>query len=84
MVGMLGSTQRRDESEQAKSRSPPLPAFPQRCSQWFLRHIPARKDHDGKLQLTPSLPLGHKWVPGAEPPQELQAGPCPVILVFLG
>lgn len=27
---------------------------------------------------------GHEWVPGAELPLELQAGPCPVMLVFLG
>lgn len=57
MVGMLGSTQKHDESERARSWSPPLPTFPPRCYQWFLHHIPARKDHDGKLQLTPSLPL---------------------------
>lgn len=57
-----------------------MPAFPPRCSHC----IPARKDHGGKLQLTPSLPLGREWVPGTEPPQELRAGPCPVILIFLG
>lgn len=81
---MLGSTQRGDGSERVKRWSPLLPAFPPRCSQWLLHHIPARKDHDDKLQFTPSLPLGREWLLGTEPPQELHAGPCPIVLVFVG
>ncbi|RLW01525.1 hypothetical protein DV515_00007865 [Chloebia gouldiae] len=32
----------------------PLPVFPSHFSQWFLHHIPERKNHDGKVQITPS------------------------------